>query len=1188
MRLGFLAAVGWICGVGMTPARAEWGPEVPESERMIIDREIREEPMSAPGECFLPQGFEKAAAGLAETPAAQPSGALSGIVVYCSAGHGFGANSATTAWIPERPLLYALNEDMGNIDQLNYFAEQAWKAGATVVPFRPVGHQTNEVVLDNVDTNLTSSGQVSFGGSWANTTQTTLYYGAVGQVGYRYAAVNSTGTTAWAIYRPNLPAAGTYPVYTWVRSSSDRANQLYRVYHSGGVTDVRVDHSQVGLGWVWLGNFHFLAGTNGSVNISNHVPDGTGAVVIADAIRFGNGMGNVARGSAGISGFEQDLESSRFWTIKAMGVGFATTLYDLAGYDDREDNIGQPARMAANMCRTNGWPRWRRLYVGFHSNAGTGTSRGVWALGDSRLAAQPAFYAGQTNLGMSLARRVHTNMVAGVAAGAIPSWSSTFRSTTYDSTYGEIYNSSVYELMDTTILEVAFHDNADDAAVLKSPKGRQEIARAAVQGIVDHVSKFYADSTAPSAYVPDAPDAVHALNSGAGTITVSWTMPAANAASGDAPTGFMIYSSEDGMGFGNPVAVSGGAVRSRALTGLAAGATLFFRVCATNAGGESANSPVAGARVAVGGARADVLVVDGFKRNDSALAPTRYFANGLDGQVTVVRPRMINGFDYAKEHGRALAAASRTFDSLDAGSVTAATLTNYTKVVWMLGEESTADETFSSAEQTAVTAYLNAGGRLLVSGAEIGWDLDHLGSASDRQFMTNVLRAAYSSDSGGTGQVTGTGAGILNGLELSFNFTNLLTDLYAANYPDVLAAGHGARVAAVYGPSAAGSSGAIIQFSNATYRTVVMGFPFEAILAESNRTAVMSRVLDFFDAGAPEAPLVTITTLDQTVASGTASISISGTNNAAVVGTMSWTNGLGGSGSFAAAASWWVDVPLAAGTNIIRISGTNAVGAAASDSVQIIREFPTASLALLDEPFDASPVAPAGWTFSGIAENYATATNSGRATPSVKFDTDGDSIVSPTFSGGTNVQFWMRANPTAGTVATGTLVVAAQVGGNWITVSVFTNPVKTGIVYLSDLTTLARQIRFTWNKSYGNIALDDVIVNGMWSVAADSDRDGVDDFSEYVAGTSPGNPTSVLALASFAPVPTNADWLVFQWPSVAGRVYSLWRATNAISAYTQHVGQIAASAPTNTVTNAAPAAAGTYYYGIRVAWPAAP
>ena len=57
---------------------------------------------------------------------------------------------------------------------------------------------------------------------------------------------------------------------------------------------------------------------------------------------------------------------------------------------------------------------------------------------------------------------------------------------------------------------------------------------------------------------------------------------------------------------------------------------------------------------------------------------------------------------------------------------------------------------------------------------------------------------------------------------------------------------------------------------------------------------------------------------------------------------------------------------------------------------------------------------------------------------------------------------------------------------------------------------------------------------------------------------------------------------MFRWPSVTGRVYSIWRATNAAGPYTQHIGNLSATAPTNAVTNAAPAELGTYFYGIRV------
>jgi len=826
-----------------------------------------EEPIATPDETGLPQ-----------VAAAQPAGPLSGVVVYTSGGHGFGANAALTAWIPERPLLYGVNEDMGNIDQLNRFAEAAWKAGATVVPFRPLGYQTNEVVLDNMDTNAAASGQVTFGGTWYNSSQTIFYGNAGDAVPYRYAAVNTNGSTSWASYRPNIPEAGWYPVYTWVRHGSDRANQLYRVYHSGGVTDVRVNHRDVGCGWVWLGNYHFEAGTNGHVNIGNHVLAGdTGDYVFADAIRFGNGRGNVSRGTAGISGFEQDLESSRFWVIKSMGQGMLSSLYDLAGYDDRSDNIGQPARMAAYMCRSNDAPRWRRVYVGFHSNAGSGSSRGAIGLYDTRIqSGYPSLYAAQTNLAAALARQCNEDMRAGTGS-VIPSWS-TRTSYLYGSAYGELYNSSVFLKMDTTINEVAFHDNELDCAVLKLPAGREWLARSSVRGLIKHLAGYYASGIV-NTNAPDRPVNLKAVNSGSGQVTVSWAMPARDAASGGQPQGFILYTSTDGRGFANPVAVSGGSTTSKVLTNLNAGATIFFRVCATNAGGESLDSAVAGVRVTANGAKPGVLVVDGFKRNDAGLSPTRYFANGLNGNVTLVRPRMINSFDYVKEHGLALAAAGQTFDYADSTQVTAALLTNYAKVVWMLGEESTVDETFSSAEQAAVTNYLGKGGRLFVSGAEIGWDLGRSGvsSSADVNFFTNVLRAVYASDSGGTGQVTGTTGGFLSGVSIGFNYTNLLPDTYAANWPDVLRTGSGAVTAAVYGASSSGTSGAIVQYSNSTYRTIVMGFPFETITNETTRATVMTKAMQFLsDAATPGAIRVT---LSPSAVTNTARWVVNGTTN---------------------------------------------------------------------------------------------------------------------------------------------------------------------------------------------------------------------------------------------------------------------------------------------------------------------
>ena len=233
---------------------------------------------------------------------------------------------------------------------------------------------------------------------------------------------------------------------------------------------------------------------------------------------------------------------------------------------------------------------------------------------------------------------------------------------------------------------------------------------------------------------------------------------------------------------------------------------------------------------------------------------------------------------------------------------------------------------------------------------------------------------------------------------------------------------------------------------------------------------------------------------------------------------------------------------------------------------------------MIDEPFDVTPAVPAGWTFSGVTTNYP-ATYFGRAAPSVKFDSTNDYVVTPAFSGGTNLQFWMRGVTSAGV---GEFWVEQKIGGSWSILNVVTNPSNVGTIYSLAMAESVAQLRFTWKKSANNIALDDVIVNGMWLSGTDSDGDGMSDFGEYVAGTDPQTNSSVLALAPYATNQTATANLIFSWPSVTGRVYSILRATNAAGPYTQHVGNLSSAAATISYTNAAPTALGTYFYGIGV------
>ena len=353
-------------------ATQETAPEpVVPPEQSIADPEADVIPVATGGVATEPDGPQPVSGPI--TPAGnQPVGALNGRVVFMSGGHGWQASGSS--WSLDRPLLLAMNEDTGNVDQMTLFAYYCFNAGATVVPFRPVGNQTNEVVLDNGDPAVTWSG------AWVASSSAVYFGSAADTVHYRFATVAAT-ETATATYTPTFPQTDYYPVYSWALAGNNRTNQLYRINHTGGQSLVRVPHHLVGGGWVYLGTYYFNAGSNapsGSVIISNLGENGAAAaVVIADAVRFGNGMGDVNIGG-GVSTYPREDEGNRYWVQRAWGQGQPTSVYT-------SGNVSSPIRMAVEMNNQSSGSMYKRAYVGFHSNATTGntntaTARGVLGL----------------------------------------------------------------------------------------------------------------------------------------------------------------------------------------------------------------------------------------------------------------------------------------------------------------------------------------------------------------------------------------------------------------------------------------------------------------------------------------------------------------------------------------------------------------------------------------------------------------------------------------------------------------------------------------------------------------------------------------------------------------------------------------------------------------------------------------
>jgi hypothetical protein len=767
----------------------------------------------------------------------QPTGPLTGKIVYTSGGHGWQWSTTLGRYATDRGETQEMVEDFGNQDQLTFYADYLLRAGATVVPLRPVGHQVNEVVLDN------DSAGVTFSGGWSNSTGARHYdedYGAVADVvSYRFADTAAT-ESAVATYTPTIPQAGFYPIYTWVAHGSNRTLQTYKINHTGGQTQVNVDHSKVGNGWVYLGTYYFAAGSSvdaGSVQISNE--GATGKVVIADAIRFGNGMGDVKNGSNGvgdargqISGYPREDENSLLWLWRAVGQGVSSPSSIIG-----TSNVTAPGKMAEHMnVDTN--PFGTSVYVGFHSNAFDGSARGSVGLVSS---SNPT--TNQSALSTYIARQVQTDMQT--RAGDFEyGWAS--RGYTLTGAYGEINASNFSNArgleMDATLFEVAFHDNLQDASLLRDPRAREQIGRSAYEGTLEYFVNH--GGVATNVAIASKPSNVSAVSNVSGEVTVKWSA-GPTGVYGAAATGYRIYASVDGYGFDGGTYVAGGATSTATLSGYDPTIPYYFKVVAVNAGGESLATEVIS--VLPSGGEKQILIVNGFDRYDR-LQNARYAYAG--GTVDRVWARYNNSFDYVVQVSSAIHTsspgvhfASASNEAVISGAIN---LADYDAVVWVLGNESTANDTFNAAEQTKVESFIAGGGHLFVTGSEIAFDLDQ--SNNGRTFFENTLQGNYVADDANTYNVIAPAGGIFAGL--SFSFDNG-AQFYNVTAPDVISPQAGAIQALTYSGGTGGSAG--IQFAGTGGRgnVVVFGFPFETISTAANRVAVMDRVLDFFGVAAP-------------------------------------------------------------------------------------------------------------------------------------------------------------------------------------------------------------------------------------------------------------------------------------------------------------------------------------------------
>lgn len=796
-----------------------------------LDTFLPEEPV--PSKFFEPETEDRRTVLRSYPPGSvsrpTPSKGLTGKSIFVSSGHGWRVSGGQ--WSTQRPLLHNLVEDIHTAEIAAYYLNQyLWNAGARIYPVRERDINTNMIIVENGGSGYSTTG------NWITSTSAPKYWGD----NYDYAHVSTT-ETAVATFTPDIPESGYYGVHLWYTASPNRSEDArFTIHHAGGSTEWIQNQQKDGINWVYVGTFYFEEGSNpetGSVELSNQGAD-TSQHVIADAVRFGGGMGIIPRNGQ-TSGKPRWEEASLY---NAEFNKAPESVYLTAGGADRV--VSASPRYSQYLLESGD----DGLYISHHTDAFTGTTRGTTSFAYSSGGWGGTFNG--TAGSLELRDRVHRSMVASLREFIDPNWVDRGRTT---ANFGEI--NPAHLDMPAMLTEFCFHDNPVEAEFIKDPKFREVASKAVYIGVLRY---FQQRDGGEWVTLPEPPTHLRVLSHN-GEVTVTWQAPEEIILSdpigtfsyADKATGYIIYTSRDGKSWDNGTVVWGENNTSHSFTDLEQGKPHYFRVTAINDGGESFPSEVLGTRF--GDERPGLLIVNGFNRLDKDLLIHEPFGSGTIYRGYIDR---MNAFNYIHHYGSALHTNNFDFNSTSNESIIAGhvNLNAYHTVIWILGEESDeVDNTFNNTERSLVQNFINQGGNLFLSGSDIGFNLARPANGVAPQFFRNYLKAEYVQDSSEIWSASGISGSIFEGMS-GFNFDDGSGHIYRSRYPDVYQSAQGSIQALLYSGS---THTAAVQYegtapgSSQEYRLVHFGFPFETILSDSTKDIIMNRILTFFGGEQP-------------------------------------------------------------------------------------------------------------------------------------------------------------------------------------------------------------------------------------------------------------------------------------------------------------------------------------------------
>ena len=814
----------------------------------------------------------------------EPSLGLDGRHLSLWASHGYYYDVANAVWKWQRPGLFCTNEDMfTQTIVVPYLIPMLERAGAIVFTPRERDYQTREIIIDNAAGARGGYIEVSSGGNrWEDTAERgfALHTGAYRDGENPFAAGTARKTAATsrqrsaieAVYQPNFPETGSYAVYVSYQSLPNSVDDaLYTVYHRGQQTTFRVNQRMGGGTWVYLGTFSFDKGCDefNRVVVSN-LSD-TKGVVTTDAVRFGGGMGNIRRGDR-TSGLPRCLEGARY---TAQWYGAPYSVYSTRkGSDDYADDINVRSLMTNWLAGGSPYVPAREgkgvpieLCLAVHSDAGY-TARRDSTIGTLTICTTDY---NDGRLGSGVTRMMSSDFAEALLAGVKRDIAHEYGRWSVRRTLDRNYSETRLPEVPSAIIETLSHQNFNDMRFGHDPNFKFTLARSIYKTILRFVTAQHGRAAVVQ---PLTPDHFRVEIIGRNRVRLSWTAVSDKLEPTATPTAYKVYTAAGRSDYDNGVLTK----RTSMEMDVEPGVVYNFRVSAVNRGGESLPTASLSAYYTAA-ATQTVLVVDAFRRLSAPATVDDGTAQGfrLDEDMGVQRGLfcgwggaqqcfdksrggrdgvnglgysgyemagtfvMGNEFNYVETHAAAIAAAGRyniaacSRECIENGDVA---LAPYSAVDVLFGLEQDDGhslrtyKTFTPAMQTALTRYTAGGGRLLVSGAYIGRDMQRY---AERTFLASVLKTEYAGPDSIAGDT-------VIGLATEFVvYRKPNAKHYAATSTDVLRPLGNAFCVMQY----EGGRSAATAYDGPDYKTFVMGFPFECIVDPRQRSRIMAGILDF-------------------------------------------------------------------------------------------------------------------------------------------------------------------------------------------------------------------------------------------------------------------------------------------------------------------------------------------------------